>query len=53
MIRARMIGAHVAIIGDVLVFLDAQCEVTDFWAEPLLERVKGNWRRVVSPQVTG
>lgn len=30
LIRARMIGAHVA-VGDVLLFLDAHCETIDQW----------------------
>lgn len=30
LIRARMIGAHVA-VGDVLLFLDAHCEAIDQW----------------------
>ncbi|CAL8069733.1 unnamed protein product [Orchesella dallaii] len=48
LIRARMIGAHVA-VGDVLLFLDAHCETIDQWAEPLLQRIKEDRTAVVCP----
>ncbi|KAL0871260.1 hypothetical protein ABMA27_005016 [Loxostege sticticalis] len=37
LVNARLMGARTA-TGDVLVFLDAHCEVTQGWLEPLLDR---------------
>ncbi|XP_021962988.1 polypeptide N-acetylgalactosaminyltransferase 13 [Folsomia candida] len=48
LIRARMIGAHLA-IGKVLLFLDAHCEAIEGWAEPLLARIKEDRKAVVCP----
>ena len=50
LIRARLEGAKAA-TGDVLVFLDAHCEVTEGWAEPLLQRIKDNRRAVLCPAI--
>ncbi|XP_001989024.2 polypeptide N-acetylgalactosaminyltransferase 5 isoform X1 [Drosophila grimshawi] len=48
LIRARLLGAeHVA--GEVITFLDAHCECTEGWLEPLLARIVQNRRTVVCP----
>ncbi|KAK9505567.1 hypothetical protein O3M35_009587 [Rhynocoris fuscipes] len=48
LIKARLHGARQA-TGDVLIFLDAHCEVGIKWAEPLLARIKEDRRNVVVP----
>lgn len=48
LIRARLHGARNA-IGDVLVFLDAHCEVIKDWLQPLLQRIKENKNAVLMP----
>ncbi|XP_068247231.1 LOW QUALITY PROTEIN: polypeptide N-acetylgalactosaminyltransferase 1-like [Palaemon carinicauda] len=48
LIRARLLGAQEA-KGSVLTFLDAHCEATDGWLEPLLSRIAGDRTRVVCP----
>lgn len=50
LIRARMIGAHLA-VGDVLIFLDAHCEVINLWCEPLLQRIQEKRNAVVVPVI--
>lgn len=48
LIRARLIGAkHVT--GDVITFLDAHCECTEGWLEPLLARIVEDRETVVCP----
>uniref|UniRef100_A0A6P7FEL8 Polypeptide N-acetylgalactosaminyltransferase n=1 Tax=Diabrotica virgifera virgifera TaxID=50390 RepID=A0A6P7FEL8_DIAVI len=48
LIRARLQGARVA-QGDVLIFLDAHCEATTGWAEPLLSRIEEDRTAVLVP----
>lgn len=48
MIKARLAGARLA-KSDVLMFLDAHCECTSFWLEPLLARIKESPHAVVVP----
>ncbi|KAJ8916512.1 hypothetical protein NQ315_000154 [Exocentrus adspersus] len=48
LIRARLQGARVA-RGDVLIFLDAHCEATESWVEPLLARIEEDRTAVLVP----
>lgn len=48
LIRARLQGARIA-QGDVLIFLDAHCEATVGWAEPLLSRIEEDRTAVLVP----
>lgn len=48
LIRARLQGARVA-TGDVLIFLDAHCEATVGWMEPLLSRIEEDRTAVLVP----
>lgn len=50
LIAARLLGAKNA-TGQVLTFLDAHCEATIGWLEPLLARVKENRTNVVCPVI--
>ncbi|XP_001602037.2 polypeptide N-acetylgalactosaminyltransferase 5 isoform X1 [Nasonia vitripennis] len=48
LIRARLLGAkHVK--GQVITFLDAHCECTEGWLEPLLARIAHDKKTVVCP----
>lgn len=48
LIRARLHGARAA-TGDVLIFLDAHCETTTGWIEPLLARIEEERTAVLVP----
>lgn len=48
LIRARLLGARAA-TGDVLIFLDAHCEATVGWSEPLLARIEEERTAVLVP----
>ncbi|GLV38381.1 Polypeptide N-Acetylgalactosaminyltransferase 1 [Carabus blaptoides fortunei] len=48
LIRARLKGARAA-TGQVLVFLDAHCETTKQWLEPLVARIESDRTTVVMP----
>ncbi|XP_031622952.1 polypeptide N-acetylgalactosaminyltransferase 5 isoform X2 [Contarinia nasturtii] len=48
LIRARLLGAkHVT--GQIITFLDAHCECTEGWLEPLLTRIANDRTTVVCP----
>lgn len=48
--NARLAGAQVA-HGDVMVFLDAHCECTHGWLQPLLHRIRESRQSVVVPLI--
>lgn len=50
LIKARLEGARAA-KGDVLLFLDSHCEVTDRWLEPLVQRIKEDRRVFICPVI--
>uniref|UniRef100_A0A1B0FIL3 Polypeptide N-acetylgalactosaminyltransferase n=1 Tax=Glossina morsitans morsitans TaxID=37546 RepID=A0A1B0FIL3_GLOMM len=50
LVSARLMGAQHA-RGDVLVFLDAHCECSRGWMEPLLQRIKESPKSVICPVI--
>lgn len=50
LVQARLLGAKTA-TGEVLTFLDAHCECTTGWLEPLLKRVKENPKVAICPVI--
>lgn len=50
LIKARLMGAEIA-KGQVLTFLDAHCECSEGWLEPLLTRIKLNRYTAPSPTI--
>lgn len=52
LIGARLAGAEHS-TADMLVFLDAHCEATPGWLEPLAQRVKESRSNVVIPTIDG
>ena len=48
LIKSRLIGVEAA-RGKVLTFIDAHCEATKGWLEPLLEQVKQNRKTAACP----
>ena len=50
LIRARLLGAKNA-KGSIITFLDAHCECTEGWLEPLLAEIAKNRKAVVCPVI--
>lgn len=50
LVAARLLGAKTA-TGETLTFLDAHCECSVGWLEPLLARVQQNRKKVVCPVI--
>ncbi|KAJ6644719.1 hypothetical protein lerEdw1_013621, partial [Lerista edwardsae] len=48
LIRSRVRGAD-TVTAEILTFLDSHCEVNSEWLQPMLQRVKEDYTRVVSP----
>ena len=52
LIGARLAGAEWS-TSDIIVFLDAHCEATIGWLEPLAQRIKDHPKTVVIPSIDG
>ena len=52
LINAKSAGADVA-TGDIIVFLDCHVKPAVKWAEPIIELIRSNYKRVVVPSITG
>ncbi|CAJ0931007.1 unnamed protein product, partial [Mesorhabditis belari] len=50
LIRAKVLASRMA-IGDVLIFLDSHCEVSEGWLPPLLDPIHKNPKSIVLPIV--
>lgn len=50
LIRARLAGSDMA-QGEVIVFLDAHCEATNLWLEPLIQRIHENPKVFMVPAI--
>ena len=50
LIAAKNFGGRQA-TGDVIVFLDAHCEATDGWLEPILARIKEKPSAILCPTI--
>ena len=50
LVAARLLGSE-ASTGEVLTFLDAHCECTKGWLEPLLERIKEEPKVAICPVI--
>eukprot|EP00050_Salpingoeca_kvevrii_P001090 m.162071 g.162071 ORF g.162071 m.162071 type:complete len:231 (-) comp10295_c1_seq6:727-1419(-) len=50
LIRARVLGFENT-VGEVVTFLDSHCEANRDWAQPLLQRIKEDYRHVVTPVI--
>ena len=50
MVNARLAGAEWA-TSDMIVFLDAHCEATQGWLEPLAQKIKDNPKTLVVPSI--
>ncbi|CAD5121717.1 unnamed protein product [Dimorphilus gyrociliatus] len=50
LIGCRNLGAKFA-LGEILVFLDSHCEVTNFWLQPLIQQIITNPKSLAIPQL--
>ena len=52
LIGARLAGAEWS-TSDIIVFLDAHCEATIGWLEPMAQKIKDNPKAIVIPSIDG